>query len=268
MSAFEHLSSGQKLGWVFLCLIVFWILEGATPLVRLNYHKLRHTGVNLVFLTSDLLINVLFTAATAGIYVWVMNNQFGILHLVDLPFWLELLIAVMVLDFVAQWLAHYLLHKVKWMWKFHLVHHSDTKVDATTGTRHHPGDYIIREVFSLLTVIVFGIPLAFYIFYRIATVFFTYLTHANIVLPNGLDKTLSWVFITPNMHKFHHHFERPWTDSNYGNIFSFWDRIFGTLVYGDPRQVRYGLDVLNDELDENIGYQFKVPFDKSIKTDY
>jgi sterol desaturase/sphingolipid hydroxylase (fatty acid hydroxylase superfamily) len=141
-------------------------------------------------------------------------------------------------------------------------------VDATTGTRHHPGDYVIREVFALFGVVVFGIPLAFYLFYRIATILFTYLTHANITVPAWLDKPLSLLFITPNMHKFHHHFERPWTDSNYGNIFSLWDRMFGTFVYDDPRKVRYGVDVLSDDLDENVGYQFRVPFDKTIKTDY
>ena len=79
---------------------------------------------------------------------------------------------------------------------------------------------------------------------------------------------MSLIFITPNMHKFHHHFERPWTDTNFGNIFSFWDRIFGTFVYGNPNKVIYGLDVLDGKLDENVGYQFKVPFNKEIKTDY
>ena len=79
---------------------------------------------------------------------------------------------------------------------------------------------------------------------------------------------MSYILITPNMHKFHHHFERPWTDSNFGNIFSFWDRIFGTLVYDDPHKVKYGLDVLDGSLDENIGYQLQIPIDKSIKTDY
>jgi sterol desaturase/sphingolipid hydroxylase (fatty acid hydroxylase superfamily) len=104
--------------------------------------------------------------------------------------------------------------------------------------------------------------------YRIATIFFTYLTHANIQVPGWLDKILSFVFISPNMHKFHHHFERPWTNTNYGNIFSLWDRIFGTMVYDDPHKIKYGLDVLEDSTDEDVGYQFKIPFDKKIKTDY
>lgn len=268
ISFFENLSSGQKLGWIFVCLLLSWVLEGAAPLVSLPYRKWRHAGVNLIFLGTSVLINTLFGVATVGIFLWAKTHNFGLLYRLDLPTWAELLISVMLLDFVAQWLAHYLLHRVKWMWKFHLVHHSDTKVDATTGTRHHPGDYLVREVFSLITVFVFGIPVAFYMFYRISTILFTYLTHANITVPTWLDRPLSWVFITPNMHKFHHHFERPWTDTNFGNIFSFWDRLFGTMVYDDPRKVRYGVDVLRDETDEDVGYQFRVPFDQTIKTDY
>ena len=69
------------------------------------------------------------------------------------------------------------------------------------------------------------------------------------------------------MHKFHHHFERPWTDTNFGNIFSFWDRLFGTLVYDDPKDVSYGLDVLPADKDQNILYQLSVPFRKDVKTD-
>ncbi|UCF37575.1 MAG: sterol desaturase family protein, partial [Acidobacteriota bacterium] len=144
---------------------------------------------------------------------------------------------------------------------------SDTKVDATTGTRHHPGDYLIREVFSLAVVLLSGMPFPFYLFYRITTVLFTYLTHANIAVPLWLDRPLSLIFVTPNMHKFHHHFERPWTDTNFGNIFSIWDRIFGTMVYDDPRKVDYGLDVLDAEADEDLAYQFRIPFNPGIKTD-
>lgn len=265
---FETMPNWQKLAWIFVCLGIAWILEGNIPLAKLKYKKWRHAGVNLVFLGTSIAINILFGLATLGVFVWTTQNNFGLLYLVELPIWLELLIAVMLLDFIAQYVAHVLLHKVKWMWKFHMVHHSDTKVDATTGTRHHPGDYLIREVFALGTIVISGMPLAFYLFYRIATVFFTYLTHANISLPKWLDKGLSYVLVTPDMHKFHHHFERPWTDTNFGNIFSLWDRMFGTLVYDDPKKIKYGLDVLEDSTDEDIAYQFKIPFDNTIKTDY
>lgn len=264
---FENLSSVQKLGWIFVCLFVSWLLEGGFPLFQLDYKKWRHAGRNLIFLGTSVIINLLFGFATVGIFVWLSASQFGFLNWLNLPVWAELLIAIMWLDFVAQYVAHVMLHKYAWMWKFHMVHHSDTHVDATTGTRHHPGDYFIREIYALVAILLSGMPVAFYLVYRISSIFFTYFSHANFYIPERLDKIISWIFITPNMHKFHHHFERPWTDSNFGNIFSFWDRAFGTLVYDDPRKVKYGLDVLEDETSSDVIYQFKLPFDKSIKTD-
>jgi len=267
LAFFENMAPAQKLGWVFLCLSFNWIGEALTPLKNFDYKKLKHIGVNMVFLASDLIINLLFGLATVGVFLWLVDNQFGLLHLVNLPIWVELLISVMVLDLVAQYIAHRFLHRVPWMWRFHMIHHSDTHVDATTATRHHPGDYVSREIFALFAIIVFGIPFSFYIFYRMLTVFFTYFTHANIELPKALDKALSYVFVTPAMHKFHHHFERPWTDTNFGNIFSLWDRFGGTLVYEDPKQVVYGLDALDDSRDEDILYQLKVPFSKEVQTD-
>jgi sterol desaturase/sphingolipid hydroxylase (fatty acid hydroxylase superfamily) len=69
-----------------------------------------------------------------GVFVWIDAMQFGLLHWVVLPVWLEVLIAVMALDLFGQYVIHFMLHRVKWMWKMHMVHHSDTQVDATTGT--------------------------------------------------------------------------------------------------------------------------------------
>ena len=265
---FELMPAWQKLVWIFIVLSFSWILEGRFPLFSFNYKKWRHARINLVFLAFSITINLVFGIITIGIFNWIQAHEFGLLFFVEFPLWLELLIAVLVLDLFAQYFVHVLLHKYKWMWKMHMVHHSDTWVDATTGTRHHPGDYALREVFSLFAVFIVGAPIAFYFFYRIVTIFFSYLTHANIEVPLKLDKALSWIFITPNMHKFHHHFQRPWTDSNFGNMFSFWDRIFGTFVYDDPKKVKFGLDVLEETPDGNIFFQLNLPFNKDIKTDY
>lgn len=267
LSFFEALTSGQKLGWVVLCMAFFWMIEGAFPAAVLSYKKWKHARVNLFLLATSILINVLFGIIAAGVFIWVDGHSFGLLHLVELPVWLELALSIVLLDFIAQFGVHYLLHKYGFLWRLHMVHHSDTHLDVTSGTRHHPGDYIFRELFSLLAVVLGGLPFAFYLVYRIITVLFTYWTHANFDLPNSVDKVLSYIIVTPRMHKFHHHFERPWTDSNFGNILSIWDRMFGTLVNEDVSQVKYGLDVLDDSRSQDLGYQLKVPFDKSIKID-
>jgi sterol desaturase/sphingolipid hydroxylase (fatty acid hydroxylase superfamily) len=92
--------------------------------------------------------------------------------------------------------------------------------------------------------------------------------HANIRMHPGLDKILRLVLVTPNMHRVHHHYIRPETDSNYGNIFSFWDRLFGTYHYRSNEELRYGLDVLKTYNDESLKEQLFIPFDKHIKTDF
>ena len=264
---FEHLNSIQKLGWIVGTMTFFWILEGAFPAFKYNYKKWQHSRTNFVLLGTTILINVLFGILALSVFQWVATEQVGLLGMIELPVWAELVMGLMLLDFVAQYGVHYLLHKFGPLWRFHMIHHSDTHVDVTTGTRHHPGDYVFREIFSLLAVVVGGIPFGFYMVYRILTVLCTYFTHSNIALPAKLDKVLSYVIVTPSMHKFHHHFEQPWTDSNFGNILSIWDRLFGTFVYGDSNKVKYGLDVLDNSRSEDLSYQLKMPFDKSIKID-
>lgn len=270
ISFFENLNSAQKFTWIVICMGTFWILESAFPLAKLTYQKWEHAKVNLVLLSTTIIINVLFGVliATIGIFIWTSDHNFGLLNMIDLPLWAEVIIGVMILDLVAQYFVHYLLHRVAFMWRFHMVHHSDTEVDVTTGTRHHPGDYVFREMFALVAIFLGGLSLGIYMIYRITTIVMTYWTHSNLKMPMGVDKFLSYLIITPNMHKFHHHFERPWTDTNFGNIFSIWDRMFGTFVYDDPLKIKYGLDVVDNSKSADLAYQLKLPFNKDIKTDY
>lgn len=259
----ENMPVWGRLVWVVLIMVLFWTLEGYYSFVNLKYRKWKHAATNLTFLLFTLVINVLFGIVTAGVFIWLDQSHFGLLNWIDLPVWAQLVLCVMALDFIAQYVAHYMLHKIKWLWKLHIVHHSDTQVDVTTGTRHHPLDYIVRETFALGAIVIMGMPVAYYLVYRLLSVFFTYFNHANISLGKA-DKILSYVVVTPDMHKFHHHFEMPWTDTNFGNIFSFWDRIFGTMVYDDPKKIVYGLDIVDSSKGENVGYQLSIPFRKEI----
>ncbi len=262
----DSMPEWQKVGWFIGCLAFCWTLEALTPLVRADYHKLRHDAFNLGLFFLNGIIAAPVVVLTSAVIVWSDTHQFGLLYHVDLPVWAELFIAILLLDFVAQYGIHYLLHHVKWLWRLHLVHHADTHVDATTGTRHHPGDLIMRLVAAMAIILVLGIPAVYYLVYRLLTLFFGYFTHANIRLPAQLDRALSYVIVTPDMHKFHHHHEAPWTDSNFGNVFSVWDRLFGTLVYENTADIRYGLDVMDDSRDTDFLYQIKAPIDRGIDT--
>lgn len=261
------LPAWSRIAFVLACLFVAWAMERGWPLFKLSYDSWWvHARTNLALLVSTIIIGLVFASFVVVLIDWNSANAVGLLHWLHWPLWLELIIALLVLDFIAQYCVHVLLHKVRWMWRLHLVHHSDNKVDATTGTRHHPGDYLFREVFALLAIVILGLPLGFYLLYRFITILFTYFIHANMRLPRTVDRTLSWIFVTPGMHKFHHHYELPWTDSNYGGILSIWDRLFGTFTYENVDDIRYGINVLDDKVSDRLGYQLALPFRREIKS--
>jgi len=253
-----------KVLWLALCLSIASIAEYLIPLARTEYDRFRHLRTNLFFLLTTIIINALFSYALVGLLPVLSAYQFGLFHRIALPTWAELIAALLILDLFAQYTIHYLLHKIPVMWRFHQVHHSDVHVTATTGTRHHPVDYCARESFSLLILVFLGAPMGVYILYRLLTVLFTYFTHSNIALPPKLDQLLSYAIVTPNAHKFHHHYKMPWTNHNYGNIFSIWDRLFGTFVYDDTNKIRYGVDTMDDNMSDSIRYQLTEPFKRRL----
>jgi sterol desaturase/sphingolipid hydroxylase (fatty acid hydroxylase superfamily) len=262
----DHINSAQRLLTVFIPFFFFWLLEFVIPRFHYDrkYKKLRHTGVNVVFLSTTLVLNLALGFFTAMIAAWVTKEQIGLMNWVSMPLWVKIVLTLFMMDLFAQYIPHYMMHKIKPLWRFHIIHHSDTHLDASTGTRHHPGEWIIRESFTIIGIILMGVPVGLYFLHRSFQALFTYFNHANIHLPKWLDRAIGLVFVSPDMHKFHHHYKRPWTDMNFANSFSLWDRIFGTLVYDDISKIRFGIDTLEDSKDENIGYQFRIPFDHNI----
>ena len=246
----------------------FWLIEGVIPLFGFRYNKWKHASINIFFTITTIVINFAFALVIVKSSDWAVAHQFGLLQLVEMPVWIFMVGGLLLLDLIGAWFIHFIEHKFKWMWKFHMVHHADTHVDTTTANRHHPGESVFRAVFTTIGVLVCGAPMWLVMMYQSLSAVLSQFNHANIRLPLWLDKAISWVIVSPDMHKVHHHYVRPQTDSNYGNIFSIWDRLFGTFNYTPVEQLRYGLDVLDDRTDEDLSYQLKIPFDRSVKTDY
>jgi len=248
---------------------LFWLIENAFPLFKFEYKKWQHAGVNFFFTFTTIVINFLLAFLLLKTADWTIENQFGILQwLPQMNIGLYTIVGLLLLDLIGAYLVHWIEHKVPFLWRFHLIHHTDTWIDTTSGNRHHPGESVIRFAFTILGVIVVGSPMWMVFLYQTISVVSTQFTHANIALPEKLDSFLSYFIVSPNMHKVHHHYKQPQTDSNYGNIFSIWDRLFGTYNYTPVDSLRYGLDVLDDSTDEALNYQLKIPFDNSIKTQY
>jgi sterol desaturase/sphingolipid hydroxylase (fatty acid hydroxylase superfamily) len=212
-------------------MLLFWIIEGAIPLLHLKFKKtrLRHAVVNFGLTIIHLVIHTFLAIIIIKISDWCVANQFGIINWSGAGILATILLTILIVDFFGGWLVHIIEHNIKLLWRFHVVHHADNNVDVTTGLRHHPVESMVRGLFFFIGIVVSGAPMYAVMIYQTVLVFFTAFEHANISLPKWLDNMLSYVFVSPNMHKVHHHWKQPFTDSNYGAILSIWDRLLGTF---------------------------------------
>ena len=264
---FENIPSTHRSIILVSGITFFWLLEGAVPLFRFDYKKWRHAIPNFFFTLTTIVINFALAFLLLQSSDWVVANQFGIINwLPEMSLWLYALLGVLLLDLIGAYLAHYVEHQVKPLWMIHLVHHTDHEVDTTTANRHHPLESLIRFSFTLLGVIVAGAPIGVVMLYQTMSLVATQFSHANIKLPKKVDDVISWVIVSPDMHKVHHHFVLPYTDSNYGNIFSIWDRMFGTFMKLDRNSVVYGVDTFPDRKENgSVWGLLKQPFHKYRK---
>lgn len=265
---FETIPSHHRSIIIIGGLTFFWLLEGVVPLFNFNYKKWKHAVPNFFFtFTTIALVNFPLAFLFLKASDWVVANDFGIINwLPEMPLWLYVTAGILLMDFIGAYLPHFIEHKVKPLWMIHLVHHTDHKVDTTTANRHHPLESIIRYLFTLTGIFIIGTPIALVMLYQSLSVVATQFSHANIKLPKKVDHALSYILVSPDMHKVHHHYVLPYTDSNYGNIFSIWDRLLGTYMKLDREKLVYGVDVFPDEIENsNIKDLLIQPFQKYKK---
>jgi sterol desaturase/sphingolipid hydroxylase (fatty acid hydroxylase superfamily) len=257
----------ERMAFIVGSMVILWIVEGAIPLLTLKYKKtkLRHAAVNLTFTVIHLIIHTGFGILIVKLSDWAAAEKFGLVYWLGASVLLTVIVSSLVLDLFGGWMSHMIEHKIPLFWRMHIIHHADNNVDVTSGLRHHPLESVWRGIFFLIAIIICGAPIyAVMIYQTILTVFVAF-THANISLPAWLDKGLSYVLVSPNMHKVHHHWKQPYTDSNYGAVFSIWDRLFGTYMQLDPKNIRYGLDrYYSNDKDEDLAALMKKPFQKLL----
>ena len=259
---FTSISTGMRSSLILCGLFLFLLLESGIPLSRKAYNKIKHGVLNIAFTIITLIVNLIGAFGILAAVRFNEANNTGLLNIIVLPTWIYVLVGLALMDLIGAWLIHWLEHKIKWMWKLHIIHHSDQNVDVTTGLRHHPGENILRLTFTTLAVLITGASFGLVMMYQTISVFFAHLSHANICLPRLFERVLSYVFVTPHFHKVHHHYVQPFTDSNYGNIFSIWDYCFGTVnKFEDIDDLTYGVDThMNPDENSSLTNLLLIPF--------
>lgn len=210
--------------------IVMALAEVVFPYRRETISVVRRWSANIsLHLISSAIGKFLLPVSAAAVSISAVQAGHGLLQSVALGDTALFLAGVLLLD-LWSYVAHRIFHVVRPLWRLHMVHHADVDMDFTTTERHHPLESIIGMATSLAAIYVLGVPLLAVVVYLLLTAPITVISHSNIRLSPRLDRWMRAVFVTPAFHEVHHSALKRETDSNYGAVFTFWDRLFGTHV--------------------------------------
>lgn len=242
-------------------LLALW--ETRAPRRRLAEPKPRRWLTNWLLVVIDTVAVRLVLAAVGVAGAWDAAQQgWGLFNWLDWPFWLEMLLAILVLDLLI-YAQHVLFHATPALWRIHKVHHADRDMDVTTAIRFHPLEIALSMLIKLAAIYALGAPAAAVILFEAILNGCAMFNHANIRLPRRLDRAVRWVLVTPDMHRVHHSTDRRETDTNFGFSVSWWDRLFGTYR-GQPARGHDGMDVglaeHQDARPSRLGWSLALPF--------
>jgi sterol desaturase/sphingolipid hydroxylase (fatty acid hydroxylase superfamily) len=174
------------------------------------------------------------------------NHRFGLFNQVRVPAAFGIIFTIIFLDWMRYYL-HRVYHAIPWLWKIHRVHHTDVEVDVTTGLRFHPIELLITALAEAWFIYLLGAPVSGVFLFELWIGVSNLFNHSNIRISLGLEKTLHWFILTPEMHQVHHSANPPETNSNFGFIFSWWDRLFMTYRQTlEPGKVKWGLNIFEE----------------------
>ena len=242
-------------------LVALWELAGPrrTPS---RPRWLRWYGNIGITVLNTLAVRLVIPLAPVALAVIAADRGWGVLNLVELPFWLAVVLAVVLLDLVI-YLQHVMFHAVPALWRLHRMHHADLDFDVTTGFRFHTIEIVLSVLLKLAAVLVIGAPAAAVVIFEVLLNGTSMFNHGNVRLPPGIDRLLRWIVVTPDMHRVHHSDIPAETNSNFGFNLPWWDRLFGTYR-AQPglghENMTIGLDAFREDSDLHLHNMLAQPF--------
>nr|MDQ3101623.1 sterol desaturase family protein [Bacteroidota bacterium] len=231
-----------------------WV-QGLRPRILIN------TGLAVA---SILVLRLVLIPAEVLSAVWAEREGFGLLNLIGIPGWLRHVIGFLFMDYMLYaW--HWMNHKIPLLWRFHNVHHTDLDLGVTTAFRFHFFEMFLGTLIRAGGILVVGVPMEMVLVYEVVFQVMVAFQHSNWRLPYRLERSLVLLMITPRMHGIHHSIVERETNSNYTNVFSFWDRLHGTIRLNVPQdEVTIGVPAYQDQQDAALSLTglYLLPFKK------
>lgn len=260
---FSTVPDAHRIYLLAFSISIFWMVENTHGLT-LNYQKIKHALTNSYFIFFDAPVQFLLGIGFSFAVHWGSLHHFGLLYWIPnlTNPWIQLVGSFLLLDFF-EYVYHVCMHKVKPFWMFHLVHHSERVVDVSSTLREHPGETFIRLSFLILWIFLTGSPFWAVLLRQFIQIISNVFAHANFRLPEKLNNVVGMVLVTPNLHHVHHHYQQPYTDSNYGDVLIIWDRFFGTFRKLEASKIVFGIDTVMDSQENSVFSKLiRLPFRK------
>ncbi len=218
---------------------------------------------NLGLIALDTLaVRLLLPLTAVALAALAQEHGWGLFHVLGLPDWLAVLLAVVALDF-AIYLQHVLFHAVPLLWRLHMVHHADLDFDVTTGLRFHTMEILLSMGIKLAVVALLGAPALGVLIFEVLLNATSMFNHGNVRLPGWLDRLLRLAVVTPEMHRVHHSVHPRETNSNFGFNLPWWDHLFGTYraqPADGHEHMTIGLSQFRDERVDRLPWMLLLPF--------
>ncbi len=250
---------------IAILIVLVVVLELVRPRVQVEQESLKRLISNLgLGMINQWGIRVILPFSLLEVQQAYASLSWAVLPQLSPPWMIELIAGVLFLDALA-YAIHRLFHRVPLLWRLHKVHHADHKIDFTTELRHHPLEYLSQWGLVLPVMALMGFDPLVILVHAILAQAISLFAHCNVRLPHGLSSWLDKVLVTPDFHYVHHSSRQVETDSNYGIIFPWWDRILGTetrMHSGQREQIVVGLEQYKDPRYDAIQRVLWMPFDR------
>ena len=252
-----------RLGFFFGVFAVMAAWELAAPRRQLRQSKIVRWYANLgIVVLNTGLARIVFPLAPVAVAIVAAERGWGFLHVMEVPFWAAVVIAVVILDF-AIYIQHIMVHAVPVLWRLHRMHHADLDFDVTTGARFHPVEIILSVAIKMAVIVLIGAPAVAVLIFEVVLNATAMFNHSNVSLPLRLDRVLRLFVVTPDMHRVHHSELPHETNSNFGFNLPWWDRLFGT--YRDQPEkghdaMTIGIDLFRDPGELHLPKMLAQPF--------
>ena len=257
-----------RLGFFLAVFVIIALWELASPRRMLSVPKVQRWAHNLGLVAlNTVVLRLLFPAAAVGVAIIAQEGHWGLFNNVDLPYVVEIILAVIIMDFVI-WLQHVMVHAIPILWRLHRVHHADLDYDLTTGARFHTLEIILSMLIKFATIILLGPAILAVLIFEVLLNSMAMFNHGNIYIPEKIDRVLRWFVVTPDMHRVHHSVHAPLANSNFGFNLPWWDRLFGTYAAQPPEghiDMEIGLEGFRDPRQvDRLDGMLLLPFTRQL----